>query len=294
MTTNKTKRTNRHTVRDLLVIALAMLMGSIGLGVFLLPNHITMGGIGGIASIFYWSMNIPVAITYFILNILLLIFALRILGWGFCLKTIYAVGCFSVFIIFVQQWAEGSTLLADQPFMATVVGAFFMGTSAGLGLSVNGSTGGTDTIAAMVHRYYDISLGHVILLVDVIIVTSSYLVLKDWEMVIYGYVYLFISSLFVDYVVNMVRRSVQFCIITDKHEEISKVINEDADCGCTIFDGRGSYTGRPVKMLFVLCHQKKSSEIFDIINEIDPNAFVSQSAVIGVYGLGFDAFRGKK
>jgi uncharacterized membrane-anchored protein YitT (DUF2179 family) len=159
---------------------------------------------------------------------------------------------------------------------------------------VNGSTGGTDTIAAMVHRYYDISLGHVILLVDVIIVTSRYLVLKDWEMVIYGYVYLFISSLFVDYVVNMVRRSVQFCIITDKHEEISKVINEDADCGCTIFDGRGSYTGRPVKMLFVLCHQKKSSEIFDIINEIDPNAFVSQSAVIGVYGLGFDAFRGKK
>ena len=186
MTTNKTKRTNRHTVRDLLVIALAMLMGSIGLGVFLLPNHITMGGIGGIASILYWSMNIPVAVTYFILNVLLLIFALRILGWGFCLKTIYAVGCFSVFIIFVQQWAEGSTLLADQPFMATVVGAFFMGTSAGLGLSVNGSTGGTDTIAAMVHRYYDISLGHVILLVDVIIVTSSYLVLKDWEMVIYG------------------------------------------------------------------------------------------------------------
>lgn len=279
--------------RDYLIITVAMIIGSVGLGLFLLPNHITMGGMGGIASILYWGFGIPVSVSYLLLNVILLIFALRILGWRFCAKTIYAVIVFSLSLSVVERLAEGTTLLSDQPFMAVVVGAFFLGCSSGLGLSVNASTGGSDTVAAMVHKYYDLSLGNIILLCDMVIVTSSYLVLRDWEKVIYGYVLLFIMSLFVDKVVNMMRRSVQFCIITDKYEEMAHVINEQAQRGCTIFEGKGAHTGEPVRMLFVLARQKESSEIFAIINEIDPHAFVSQSAVIGVYGLGFDPFKRK-
>lgn len=280
--------------RDYLIITVAMVLGSVGLGVFLLPNHITMGGVGGIASILYWGFGIPVSASYMVLNIFLLIFALRILGWRFCAKTIYAVIVFSVSLSVVERMAAGTALLSDQPFMAVVVGAFFLGCSSGLGLSVNASTGGSDTVAAMVHKYYDLSLGNIILLCDMVIVTSSYLVLRDWEKVIYGYVLLFIMSLFVDKVVNMMRRSVQFCIITEKYQEMSHAINEQARRGCTIFEGVGTHTGEPVRMLFVLARQKESSMIFSIINEIDPHAFVSQSAVIGVYGLGFDPFKRKR
>lgn len=280
--------------RDYLIITVAMVLGSVGLGVFLLPNHITMGGVGGIASILYWGFGIPVSASYLVLNIFLLIFALRILGWRFCAKTIYAVIVFSVSLSVVERMAAGTALLSDQPFMAVVVGAFFLGCSSGLGLSVNASTGGSDTVAAMVHKYYDLSLGNIILLCDMVIVTSSYLVLRDWEKVIYGYVLLFIMSLFVDKVVNMMRRSVQFCIITEKYQEMSHAINEQARRGCTIFEGVGTHTGEPVRMLFVLARQKESSMIFSIINEIDPHAFVSQSAVIGVYGLGFDPFKRKR
>lgn len=280
--------------RDYLIITVAMVLGSVGLGVFLLPNHITMGGVGGIASILYWGFGIPVSASYLVVNIFLLIFALRILGWRFCAKTIYAVIVFSVSLSVVERMAAGTALLSDQPFMAVVVGAFFLGCSSGLGLSVNASTGGSDTVAAMVHKYYDLSLGNIILLCDMVIVTSSYLVLRDWEKVIYGYVLLFIMSLFVDKVVNMMRRSVQFCIITEKYQEMSHAINEQARRGCTIFEGVGTHTGEPVRMLFVLARQKESSMIFSIINEIDPHAFVSQSAVIGVYGLGFDPFKRKR
>ena len=280
--------------RDYLIITVAMVLGSVGLGVFLLPNQITMGGVGGIASILYWGFGIPVSASYLVLNIFLLIFALRILGWRFCAKTIYAVIVFSVSLSVVERMAAGTALLSDQPFMAVVVGAFFLGCSSGLGLSVNASTGGSDTVAAMVHKYYDLSLGNIILLCDMVIVTSSYLVLRDWEKVIYGYVLLFIMSLFVDKVVNMMRRSVQFCIITEKYQEMSHAINEQARRGCTIFEGVGTHTGEPVRMLFVLARQKESSMIFSIINEIDPHAFVSQSAVIGVYGLGFDPFKRKR
>lgn len=291
-----TRKSKIHEIRDYIIIAFAMLIGSVGLNVFLLPNHITMGGVGGIASILYWGFNIPVSLSYFSINILLLLIAYRTLGWRFCLKTLYAISLFAIFTRVIENMSGGDiTLLNDQPFMAIVVGAFFMGGSAGLGLSCNGSTGGSDTIAAMVNKYYNISLGHIILLCDLLIITSSYLVLRSWEMVIYGYVCLFVSSLCVDNVVNTLRRSVQFFIVTDKYLELSAAINTAADRGCTVLDGHGCYSGKDVHMLFVMTRQRESQKIFRLIDEIDPTAFVSQSAVIGVYGLGFDRFKtGKK
>ena len=277
-------RKNKHREwLDYVLIALAMMIGSVGLGVFLLPNHITMGGVGGIASILYWGLHIPVTVSYLVINVALLLIAFWLLGWRFCVKTIYAV----------QHFMGDTHLLKDQPFMATVVGAFFMGGSSGLGLACNASTGGSDTIAAMVNKYYDISRGHIVFICDLVIITSSYLVLHDWEMVIYGYVFLFIFVIFIDQAVNMMRRSVQFFIISDKSQAIGQAINERAQRGCTVIDGHGFYSGKDVKILFVLARQTESSSIFRLIEEIDPNAFVSQSAVIGVYGLGFDRFKMK-
>ncbi len=287
-----TTKSKIHEIRDYVLIAVAMIIGSVGLNLFLLPNHITMGGVGGIASILYWGFGIPVSVSYFGLNILLLALAYRALGWRFCIKTVYAVGVFAVVTRLIESQTGGNiTLLSDQPFMATVLGAFFMGGSAGLGLSCNGSTGGSDTVAAMVNKYYNISLGHAIMICDLLIITSSYWVLRDWEMVIYGYVCLFVSSLCVDHVVGTLRRSVQFFIVSDKYLELSAAINATADRGCTVIDGHGGYSGKDVHMLFVLARQRESQKIFRLIDEIDPTAFVSQSAVIGVYGLGFDRFK---
>ncbi len=290
-----TRKSTIHEIRDYCVIAVAMLIGAVGLNVFLIPNHIPMGGVGGVASIFFWWLGIPVSLSYLLLNLFLLIFALRVLGWRFCLKTIYAVAIFTICTRVIENMSAGAApLLHDQPFMATVLGGFCMGGSAGLGLSCNGSTGGTDTIAAMINKYYNISLGHVILICDLCIITSSYLVLLNWEVVIFGYVCLFVQSLSVDHIVNALRRSVQFFIISDKYLELSAAINTAADRGCTVMDGHGCYSGKDVHMLFVLARQRESQKIFRLIDEIDPTAFVSQSAVIGVYGLGFDRFKVKK
>ncbi len=282
-------------VRDYAVITIAMLMGVLGLNLFLLPNQITMGGIMGVASIVYWGMGIPAQDTYFVLNGLLLIAALRVLGWRFCAKTIYAVIVFTIGSMVLQSVMPPDLhLLADQKFMACMVGAVFMGTSVGLGLSAGGSTGGSDVIAAMVHKYRDVSLGHIILFFDLAIITSSYVVLRDWEKVLYGYVLLFIISFCVDHVVNSLRRSVQFFIISDKYQEIGEAINKIADRGCSTLNGNGFYTKKGIKVIFCIAKKSESSFIFDLIDEIDPNAFVAQSAVIGVYGQGFDRVKVRK
>lgn len=276
-------------LRDYGIITIAMLLGVFGLNLFLLPNEITTGGIIGVASIVYWGTGIPVQETFFVINAVLLLVALKVLGWHFCAKTVYGVVVFTVASAVLQRVMPPDLhLLADQKFMACMVGAVFLGTSVGLGLSAGGSTGGSDVIAAMVHKYRDVSLGHIILFCDLTIITSSYVVLRDWEKVLYGYVLLFVISFVVDHIVNSLRQSVQFFIISDRYQEIGEAINEIADRGCTMLNGNGFFTKKDKKVIFCIAKKSESNFIFELIDEIDPNAFVAQSAVVGVYGQGFD------
>ena len=227
------------------------------------------------------------------INFCLLLLSLKILGWKFSVKTIFAVFTLSSTLPLIAMLTGGESIISDQPFMACVLGASFCGGGIGIAFSANGSTGGTDIIAAVINKYRDITLGRVILICDMIIITSSYLVLHDWEKVVYGYVVLFISSFVLDQVVNSARQSVQFFIISNKYEEIGKRINIDLHRGVTFIDGVGCYTNNNVKMMFVLAKKRESSMIFRLIKDIDPNAFVSQSAVIGVFGEGFDKIKVK-
>ena len=276
-------------LRDYGIITIAMILGVISLNLFLLPNEITTGGIMGVASIVYWGTGIPVQNTLFVLNGVLLLVALKVLGWHFCAKTIYGVVVFTVVSAILQGIIPPDLhLLADQKFMACMVGAVFLGISIGLGLSAGGSTGGSDVVAAMVHKYRDVSLGHIILFCDLTIITSSYVVLQDWEKVLYGYVLLFVVSFVVDHLVNSLRQSVQFFIISDKYQEIGEAINEIAERGCSMLNGSGFFTKKDIKVIFCIAKKSESNFIFELINEIDPNAFVAQSAVVGVYGQGFD------
>ena len=258
----------QRELKDYVMIAVGMLLYAIGWTVFLLPNDITSNGVPGIASIVYFATGIPVQYdAVFVLTFLLSV---------------------------VQEMTKGIHLLGDQPFMACVIGAAFCGSGIGTAFSYNGSTGGTDIIAAIVHKYRDVSLGRIIMFCDIIIIGSSYFALHDWEKVVYGYVMMFISSFVLDQIVNSNRQSVQFFIISKHYEEIGHHINKDMHRGVTIIDGVGMYTGLGVKMMFVLAKKRESNAIFRLIQDIDPDAFVSQSAVIGVYGKGFDHIKIKQ
>lgn len=287
-----TKQSLIRETRDYLMIALGLILYGIGWTVFLLPD-ITTGGVPGIASIVYFATGFPVQYTYFSINLILLLLSIRILGWKFSIKTVFAVFTLTFFLSIIQRLASGVVLLHDQPFMACVIGASLCGGGIGIAFSSNGSTGGTDIIAAIINKYRDITLGRVMLICDLIIISSSYFVLKDWEKVVYGYVTLYICSFVLDQVVNSARQSVQFFIISEKYDEIARHINVYPHRGATVINASGFYSGKEQKMLFVLAKKRESTIIFRLIKDIDPNAFVSQSAVIGVYGEGFDRIKVK-
>ncbi len=293
MTTELQKRPLFKEIQDYAFIAIGMISYAIGWNVFLLPTNVTASGLPGISSIIYWATGLPVQVPYFVVNACLLIAALKILGRKFCVKTVFAVVVVTALTSFFSQMMGDIHLLKEEPLWAAILGAVFCGCGIGLGFSAGGSTGGTDIVAAIVNKYRDISLGRVIMICDIFIISSSYFVVHDWEKVLYGYVVLYVQAFCIDQVVNSRRRSVQFFIISKKYEEIGRRINIDADRGVTVVDASGFYSGQEVKMLFVLAKQRQSQTIFRLIEEIDPQAFVSQSSVIGVYGNGFDKIKYK-
>lgn len=279
-------------IADYIMITLGMFSYAVGWTVFLLPNNIGNGGVAGLSSIIYWGLHIPVTVTYFVMNAVLLSVALKILGLRFCVKTIYGVLMMTLATGLLRSYFPHPTLLHDDPFVTAIIGALFCGLGLGFGLSHNGSSGGSDIVAAIVNKYHDISFGRVILLVDMTIVTLSYLVLHSWEQVIYGYVSLVVTSFVLDQVINSGRRSVQFLIISEKYEEISDyVLNATPPRSCTIVDAKGGYSGTPVKVLILVVRQREASQVYHLIDDIDPHAFVTQSQVMGVYGKGFDKFK---
>ncbi|WP_290145656.1 YitT family protein [Bacteroides acidifaciens] len=293
-------------VKDYIYITLGLISYSLGWAAFLLPYQITTGGTTGISAIIYYSTGFPIQWSYFVINAILMTFAFRILGPRFSIKTTYAIFSLTfllwLFQLLVNNYVvapdmtpEGQPLLLGpgQDFMACIIGAVMCGIGLGIVFNYNGSTGGTDIIAAIVNKYKDVTLGRMIMLCDIIIITSCYFIFHDWRRVIFGFVTLFIIGIVLDWIINSARQSVQFLIFSKKYDEIADSIIKDADRGVTVLDGTGWYSKKDVKVLVVLAKKRQSLNIFRLVKRIDPNAFISQSSVIGVYGEGFDKLKVK-
>ena len=291
-----------NEVRDYFFIALGLAIYTVAFTVFLMPYQIVAGGVTGLSAIIYYATGFHLENTYLIINAVLLLVALKILGFKFLVKTIFAI--FSLYfmlkfaqdIIPKQENGLPFKLMGEgQDFMSMIIGCVLAGIALATVFLNNGSTGGTDIIAASVNKYHhNVSLGSVLIAADFCIIGScmfftqfgSYL--ERAHKVMFGFCMMAMENYTLDYVMNARRQSVQFLIFTKKWQEIANAIGTQMDHGVTILDGHGWYTGQASKVLCILAKKNESVNIFRLIKMIDPQAFVSQSAVIGVYGEGFD------
>lgn len=281
-------------VREYLLIAFGLFLYAGAWKGLLLPHQITGGGVTGIGALVYYATGIPISATYFTINLVLLAIAVRSVGWNFSLRTIYGVAVLTLFFTFMPQAPLGTFVHGDENFMACVLGGLLMGAGIGIVFLANGSSGGTDIIAKVVNKYRNITLGRVLLYCDVLIISSSFfLEIGSIERIVYGLTALTVSTVAVDMVINGVRQSVQFFIFSKEYEQIATRINIEVHRGVTILDGTGWYSKQPVKVITVIARKSESIKIFRIVKEIDPNAFISQSSAIGVYGEGFDVIKSK-
>ena len=278
-------------LKDFLFIVLGSFSYALAWQGFLIPNKLTTGAVTGLASIIYYAFGTPpVDVTYAVANVILLIFALKILGVKFCIRTIFGVFFCWLFLHILPIWIPDG-LVHNDTFMAAVIGGMLCGVGLGVVFTANGSTGGTDIIAAMVNKYHNVSFGKMLLYIDIIIITSSYLVFHDVQRVIYGYIIMFITTTVCDMIINGIRASVQLLIFSDKWEDIAEAISNELQRGVTVLDGMGWYTKKPKKVLVIVAKRTQITQIERLIKNIDNNAFISQSAVSAVYGQGFDKIK---
>ena len=162
----------------------------------------------------------------------------------------------------------------------------------GIVFSQGGSTGGTDIIAMIINKYRNISPGKVILYADVLIISSSFLIFKSIEKIVYGYVTMAITAYTIDLILTGTKRTVQLFIFSKMHELIADRVASEMNRGITVIDGTGWYTKTNSKILMVLVKKQESNMLLRMIKEIDPEAFVSVNSVMGVYGRGFDRIKG--
>ena len=295
-----------NEVKDYMFIALGLFVYTIAFTVFLMPYQIVAGGVTGLSAIIYYATGFHLENTYIIINGMLLIVALKILGVKFLMKTIFAIFTLYFMLIIAQDLIPKQPnglpikLMGEgQDFMSMIIGCVMTGVALAMVFLNNGSTGGTDIIAASINKYHNISLGTVLIAVDFCIIGSCMFFpqfgnyLERAHKVMFGFCVMAMENFVLDYVMNARRQSVQFMIFSRKWQEIANAIGTKMDHGVTILDGHGWYTGQKMKVLCILARKNESINMFRLIKMIDPNAFVSQSSVIGVYGEGFDEMKVK-
>ncbi len=281
------------TVQDYVMILLGTLLYGFSFNAFILSNEIVTGGLSGVCALIFFATGelVPVSVSYFVINVALLAVALKVLGLKFLLKTIFGVFSLSFSFTLFERVLGGVPLLPDEPFMSILIGGCLCGAGLGMVFSVNGSTGGTDIIGAVVHKYKNISIGRILLFCDFVIISSSFVLFHDVEKIVFGFVEMVVCNYVLDMVLNANRQSVQFLIFSLKYDEIADAIIQDLGRGCTVLDGVGGYSKKPVKVVVLLARRSESGNIFRLVKHIDRDAFISQSVVLGVYGEGFDQIK---
>ena len=283
----------------------------LGWTLFLIPNNLVGGGVTGLSSILQYATHgvINAGWSYGVINILLLIVALRLLGKSFGSKTIFAVVLASVGLSFLQkiipQGIIQSLALENGKLMSTIMGGMLAGAGIGMTMSQGGSTGGTDIIALVVNKYRNVSPGRMILWIDVAIILSSLFFpsympdgsLMGWSdkitTVVYGFILVVVNSTVLDLYISGSRQSVQLFVLSDRFAEIADAVTNDLHKGVTVLDGEGWYTKQSRKVLMIITRKTELNIILRYIKSIDSNAFLSVSSVTGVYGKGFDTIKAK-
>ncbi|HYX07535.1 MAG TPA: YitT family protein, partial [Bacteroidales bacterium] len=277
-------------IKPEIIITFGLFLNALGWTAFLIPAEITGGGSSGVATLIFYATGLPVGISFLIINVFLVIFAIKMLGARFGIKTIYAVVVLSVFLAVLQQ-AITEPIIKEN-FMSAVIGGILAGAGVGIVFTQGGSTGGTDIIAMIVNKYKNISPGRVILYLDVLIISSSYLLFHSIEKMVYGYVTMGVASYVIDMVLSGSKQSFQIFIFSREHEKIADRLGTEVGRGITILDGKGWYSKEPVKLLMIMVRKHESNHVFRIVKEVDNKAFISVGSIMGVYGEGFEHIRG--
>ena len=283
----------RIKANETIVMILGVLLMGIGINLFFDPTNMVTGGVTGIAIIIKGLTKdiikggIPLWFTNLFINVFLFFGSYKILGREFLRKTIFATIMFSValYITPVIDVAHGDYMLAS------VFGGFFSGIGLGLVFSVSSSTGGTDVLGAIVHRYArQYTVAQVIMVIDGLVVIGGAIV-YGIEVTLYAVIAVYITSKMMDAILEGLKFAKLALIISEQYDEIAKTILTEMRRGITALPARGMYSNEEKKMLVCAVSKKEITNLMDIVSKNDPKAFMIVTDAREVLGEGFIEYR---
>ncbi|MBP6365361.1 hypothetical protein SDC9_42664 [bioreactor metagenome] len=295
----KTKRVLER-LRSYSIITFGLLLYALGWTVFLIPSGLVGGGVTGISAVIFYATGFPVSWSFFIINAALLAVALKVLGKGFGVKTVFAIVAVTLFLdrlpgLIPQELIE-DIAIGNGKLLSAMMGGVFSGAGIAITFTQGGSTGGTDIVALMINKYRNISPGKLILYMDIFIILSSLIIPSEASIgeraaiIIYGFVLISVTSYTVDLILSGARQSIQIFIFSQKYQQIADAITPTGR-GVTVIDGMGWYTKKEGKILMLIVRRTESNFVFRLVREIDKDAFLSVGNVMGVYGKGFEEMK---
>lgn len=286
----------KHEILSYVLITLGILIYTFAWSAFMLPAKIVGGGVSGISSVLNIAVGIPlpIGVLNFIINGILLAIGFKVLGPKFGANTIYGIVMSSLCFILWQQVLHVENLFDVEQFggfMCAIIGGMLCGAGIGLTFTMGGNSGGTDIIALIISKFYNISPGKVIMYLDIFIIGSSFFVSHRVENVIFGYIVMVTMTYVLDMVLDGNKQSYQVMVFSQKNDEIATAVTNEVGRGATLLDAEGCYTKNHLKVLLMMVHRTDKSRVMQIIHRIDENAFISVSKTQGVYGKNFEKLK---
>lgn len=278
---------NKKTVFEIFMIALGCAIYALSLDMVSVPNRLADGGISGITLLLrhFWGINM--GLSTLVLNIPLIILGYRFMGKRLLAYTIWGTVTLSFFLWFWRLVPIITQLnLEHDLFLSAAIAGTLSGFGLGLVFRYNGTSGGTDIIARICQMKYGISSGKMLLACDaaVLFISLSYLDIKH---MMYTLLASFILSRVMDAVQQGAYSARGLLIISDKYEQIAKMIDLKLDRGFTYLKALGGYKQDEKRIIYLVVSPREIPAVKELIREEDPNAFVSIIEVHEALGEGF-------
>lgn len=270
-------------VKRIIEFILGCFVVALSYNLFIAPNGIVPGGVGGIAIIVNKLTNVDNAITIFILNIFLLLISYILLGKEKTRASILGSILFPIMVKITEYLNVWLQIDTSNILLSAISGGILFGLGAGLIFRAGFTTGGTDIINQIISKYLKITLGKSMLLSDGLIVLASAYFFGMKHMM-YSMLTLYIISLISDRVVLGISDSKMFLIVTEKDEKVKEYILEKLNHGVTIFKGKGGYKTENENVLMAVLPTKDFTLLRDGIKKIDKNAFYIITDTYEVFG----------
>ena len=280
--------------KDILAIILGAGIFSFGIYFLVIPFHFYEGGATGITLITYYLLKVPVSLMNLLINIPLFVLAWKLLGK----KSLYLslLGTFSVsawMAIFEAMPLSHHyhhfifTAFKGDILLACIASGVVLGLGLGIIFNAGGTTGGTDILARIFNKYTSLSMGKLMLIVDAIVLTTVVIVFQDVRTAMYTLFFILIDTLVIDLIGEGGFAGKGFLIVTSKPEEIAKKVSDDLGRGITFIRGIGYYSRKDLDIVYCVVSRNEMKQMKDIINQIDPFAFITISEAHEILGEGF-------